>query len=215
MQNTENTPRTYTTLDDVIAAEIAPLDTDWAEGQRLDQKGLAHDLTEWVEVRNEAGQVLANHSGFVVKEDYRPIEGDDEHTAFWELVESHMLPFPDVQEQTLTGTDVDGSTWEVEVEWRPQPAVGLDATADQNGRTAILWAEDAPVFIGNDRAMHGSAVLVERVESLSGDVAMTFSPLRVTDLGAELEPGEYRILSSTQDEMEADLPVIGQGEYNG
>ena len=46
------------------------------------------------------------------------VEGDDERSAFWELVESHMLPFPDVQEQTLTGTDVDGSTWEVEVEWR-------------------------------------------------------------------------------------------------
>lgn len=212
MQNTENTPHVYTSITDVIAGEIADVDTSWIENARLNEAEMARAMVQWTDAHDEHGNILLNHSGFIVKDEYLPQDGVPSD-AFWALLEAHLEPYADTREQTLTLTTHEG-TWEADIEWRPLYALGVDETADQNGATALIWDQHPPVRLLPDRTATGTAALAEDLISRSGDISASFAPEAVTDPRAELEPGQYRLLSVTCDGQPAELPTVSSAELN-
>ena len=206
-----NATPVYATIDDVITAELAGVDP-YLEDSRVDMQALARDLTEWVDAHNDQGQVLLNRSGFQVREQYRTDDDAPENAdAFWDLVEAHTHPYAPLREQTLTRDTREGS-WEVEIQWRPEYAEGVDRAADANGGTALIW-EQPPVRIGVD-AVTGTAVIVEHIQQVAGDIAATFEPTQITDPDADLAPGQYRVLTTTLNDEDTTLPVETAAEAN-
>lgn len=88
----------------------------------------------------------------------------------------------------------------------------MDRVADANGGTALIW-EQPPVRIGVDNAT-GTAVIVEHIQQVTGDIAATFEPTQITDPDADLAPGQYRVLTTTLNDEDTTLPVETAAEAN-
>ena len=203
----------YTTVDELAAREVLDV-VDVPEGYRLAVDAVADAISEWHEELNADGIAIADRCGYVVSAEYRNKEEDgDDSAAFWDLIEEHTHPYPDLCEEIITGDSIEGH-WSATIEWRPLPAVGLDPTADRLDQTTIVWQDVPPARIGRSRAAHGAGYLVEGVVSLAGAHAMTFTPEQVTDPDAVLDVGQYRLSDVLLDGEPAELPTVSAAEFH-
>lgn len=208
-----NTPTIYTTLDHLAAREILPA-VDVPDGYRLDVNAVARAISEWHQELDTHGTPLANRCGYIVSADYRTDDDSDDDSAFWDLIEEHTHPHPDLREETITGDTHEGH-WSALIEWRPLPAIGVDPTADRLGHTFILWTDTPPAQIVRQASEHDRGCLLEAVDSRSGTYSLVFTPEQVTDPDADLDAGQYRITEVLLNGEPAELPTVSGLDFRG